>query len=232
VCHVERVDVNGTPKDVIELDAIDVRYAADEDKDFFSPEEIATWIHEYTKKFFIVKGLMDQYYGMAILPLLAEKGVKQIDSKYVSRNFSSQVYQNLMSKMLDASLRIPESEPREVKGKKTTDLPLIDEMLTLQATYHSKNLITVKAPEIKGMHDDLSDAFSRAVWLATEFMNTGSMVAQNVTTSTTRGIGTTYKKYLRKQRSMAAYTHRPSSGLQSDLNRQRSISNSLGLMRR
>ena len=88
---------------------------------------------------------MDQYYGMAIIPTLHEKGFKQIQAVHVSRDFSSKVYQNLMSRMLDASLRIPEGTEKIVDGKKTKDLSLITEMLKLRAVSHSKYLITVKA---------------------------------------------------------------------------------------
>ncbi len=129
ICHIVKEEVGGVLKDMIELDCIDVRYAKDEDKEYFHPEEIADWIASYAEKFYIVKGFMDQYYGMAIIPFLQEKSFKQIQALSVNRELTSKIYQNLMSKMLDASLRIPEGDERIVDGKKTKDISLVTEML-------------------------------------------------------------------------------------------------------
>lgn len=222
ITHIEKMDVGGHPKDVIELDAIEVRYASEEEKDFFTPEEIAEWIYSFTEKFFIVKGMMDQYYGMAIMPLLFDKGIKQIETVHVSRDYSSKVYQNLMSKILDLGLRIPETEEHVVDGKKTKDLPLVSEMLSLQAIIHSKYLITVRAPEIKGMHDDLSDAYARSVYLASEFLTSGGGVAKHNVSAVAGGHNRSYLKYMRKQRRNVLYTNRPTSSLQSELSGVRS----------
>ena len=129
-----------------------------------------------------------------------------------------------MSKMLDGSLRIPEGEERMEGALKTKDLPLISEMMKLQATSHSKYLIDVKAPEIKGMHDDMSDAYARSVFLATEYMNAGGNVIKQNSVETTGPSGS-YKQYFRKSKMNAFYTKRPSSAVMSDLSRGRSISN-------
>jgi hypothetical protein len=179
---------------------------------------MAEWIASYSKKFFILKGMMDQYYGLAIIPVLVEKGLKQIEAIHVTRDLTSRIYQNLMSKMLDAGLRIPESDLHGADGK-LRDHPLITELLTLQATIHSKYMITVKAPDVKGMHDDMCDAFARSVFLATEFLSTGGGVTrQNVTQAT--GDSMTYKKYLRKSKQNAIYTNRPSPAVLADLTRR------------
>jgi hypothetical protein len=137
-----------------------------------------------------------------------------------------------MSKMIDNGLRIPEGESRVVDGKKVIDIPLVTELLRLQATQHSKYMISVEAPDIKGMHDDLSDAYARAVYLASEHLsNLGGFSSNNITTSTSEsGSGMTYKKYLTKQKRGLLYTNRPSTGLQMELSRRRSVGsmNSLG----
>jgi hypothetical protein len=91
-------------------------------------------------------------------------------------------------------------------------------MLRLQATTHSKYLITVKAPEIKGMHDDMSDAFARSVYLATEYLSTGGGVVKH-NAAKIAGPGVSYKKYYRRHKQTSVYTHRPSSTLQTDLSR-------------
>ena len=222
ISHIERKESGtGGYKDYIELDMIASRYAEDEGKEFFTPEEMAEWISSFFNKFFIVKGIMDQYYGLALLPVFHKQGHKQVECVHATRDFNSRVYQNLMSKMLDGSLRIPEAkEEKAINGVRTNDIPLIGEMLKLQATHHSKYLITVEAPEIKGMHDDESDAFGRTVFLATEYLSSaGGIVKNNVTVSS--GSNMSYKRYSRKQRRNALYTNRPSSALQVELSGRR-----------
>jgi hypothetical protein len=223
ICHIIKKEVDGMIRDLIEVDCMDVRYASEEGKEFFHPEEIADWICSYKDKFFIVKGMMDQYYGMALMPVIHEKGFKQVQSVQCSRDFNSRVYQNLMSKMLDGALRIPEDNEHIVDGRKTKDLPLITELLRLQATIHSKYMISVEAPDIKGLHDDCSDAFSRAVFLATEYMSAGGGVKNNIS-ETTSGSGQSYRQYAMKQKRNVMYTNRPSSGLQMEASRGKHLS--------
>ena len=230
ICHIVRKEAEGGMKDFIELDCADVRYSQDEEKENFNPNEIAEWILSYSQKFFISKGVMDQYYGLSIIPILHEKGMKQVDAVQCSREYNSKVYQNLMSKMLDTGLRIPEGDEHLVDGRKVKDLELVRELTKLQATIHSKYLISVEAPEIKpeysikqgGYHDDLSDAFARAVYLATEYMAAGGLIKNNMIESTS-GSGPTYRKYYLKQKRGAIYTNRPSSSLQAEVSRQRHV---------
>jgi len=220
ITHIVKEERGGEMKNVIELDCIEVRYAKDEGKEFFNPDEMAEWIASFMKKFFIVKGMMDQYYGLAMLPVLHKKGHKQIDVRQCSRDFNSRVYQNLMAKMLDASLRIPEGPERVVDGKKTKDIDLILEMLKLKAHSFSKYIISVAAPDIKDAHDDLSDAYARSVFLATEYLSGGGG-SSNKIVDTTAGSGNSYKKYYMKNKRSAVYTNRPSQGLQMEMSRDR-----------
>lgn len=217
ICHIVKKEVDGMVKDFIELDHIAVRYAADEGKEFFHPEEMAEWIASYMTKFYIVSGFMDQYYGLSVLPVLHAKGHKQVQIVNVTRDLNSRIYQNLMTKMLNASLRIIEGEETIVDGKKTNDISLVTEMLRLKAVKHSKYLISVSAPEIKGVHDDESDAFARSVWLATEYMAKGGNTISKHTELSTKGTSQTYKKYYRKQKRMAGHTKRPTSALQMEI---------------
>ena len=228
ICHIVKEEIDGLQRELIELDHIAVRYAKDEDKEYFHPEEMADWIASYADKFYIVKGIMDQYYGMSIIPMLHDKGFKQIQAVHVSREYSSRIYQNLMSRMLDASLRIPEGEERIVDGKKTKDLTLVTEMLRLRAISHSKYLITVKAPDVKGLHDDESDAYSRAVFLASEYLASGGGIVRNNRVESTGGSKATYRQYYMKQKKSATHTKRPSSSLQMEISRNRTM-NSLGI---
>ena len=229
ITHPVRREVRGTLRDFIELDLAEVRYAADEDKEYFSPDDMADWILSFTTKFHIVKGVMDRYHIYSFLSKFQEKNVKYIDGVTTDRGYNSSIYQNLMSKMLDGTLRIPEGEEREEDGKKTKDIPLVSEMLRLRATLHNKYMISVEAPDIKGMHDDLSDAFARSVFLATEFLNNGGAGKSSgnaVAGASKSGSSMTYRQYLRKQKISAMHTHRPSSAIVADMQR-RTFSNAM-----
>lgn len=215
--HVIKKDTPNGPKDYIELDCVDVRYADEEGKDYFRPEEIAAWIASYMDKFFIVKGIMDQYYGMAIKPVLDEKGMKQIETVSVSRDFNSTLYQNLMAKFLDGSVRIPEGSGQG----KDKDISLVKELLTLQATHHSKHIISVEAPESRGLHDDMSDAFARMVYLATEYLTSGGGVAKHNVSMTSGASSSSYMKHYQKQKRVAMYTNRPSASMIAEMSRGR-----------
>jgi hypothetical protein len=221
------MEVNGLIRDMIELDAIDVRYAKDEGKDFFHTEEIVDWIGDYFKKFFIVKGILDQYMGLAYLPVFHDKGLKQIELMSMSRDLSSRIYQNLMSKMLDGSLRIPEGNACLVDGKMTNDLPLVTELLQLRATLHSKYLITVESSEVKGMHDDLSDAYARSVYLASDFLSKMGGISRNNIIESTSGSGSSYRQYAMKQRRNVLYTNRPSSSIQMEAMRAKQLGSAM-----
>ena len=173
VCHWTHEMVDGEKIEKIEIDACDVRFAEDEGKDYFVPEELSDWIESYTKKFYIVKGLMDQYYGYSIVPLLAKKGNKQFEFRQFSDSLNSQVYQTFMTAMISNELRLPEGDPVQTKDGIEKDSDLVKELLTLQAEQKSKYLIKVSAPERKGMHDDLSDSTGRAIFLANEYRSKG-----------------------------------------------------------
>jgi len=232
ITHIVKENVGGILKDCIELDCAEVRYAKDEGKEYFSPEEMADWFDAFTKKFFITKGVLDQYYGMAILPLLKKKGHHQFEILDVTRELSSRIYQNLMSKMLDASLRIPEGVEREVDGKRIKDLDLVREMLRLRCNSPSgtnKYIIVVEAPELKGIHDDLSDAYARSVYLSTEFLSGGGS-GRSDANAQGGSPNMTYHKYYLKQKQSAIYTNRPSSSVQMDMARGIHMGSKSGLM--
>lgn len=173
VCHHIEERVHGSPENFIEIDASEVRFAAEEGKKHFVPKDIADWIKEYTDRFFIVKGLMDQYYGMGIIPLLEQDGLKQFEYRIFSEQLNSTIYQNLLTQFISQALRLPEGEKRKVGDHIEIDSDLVAEILTLQAYHKSKYIIKVEAPDREGCHDDLSDALARAVLLATEYKTKG-----------------------------------------------------------
>jgi hypothetical protein len=48
--------------------------------------------------------------------------------------------------------------------------PLISELLELQSNSVDKNIVIVKAPNVSGKHDDMSDALARSILLAAEYI--------------------------------------------------------------
>jgi len=172
VCHYVSELVDGAREEFLEVDCCDIRYAELEKKANFTPQNIADWLIEYTKKFNIVKGLLDQYYGMGIIPLLEEKGVKQYEYRIFTEGLNSIIYQNLLTHFISSVIRLPEEE-RIIDGRVDKDSDLVKELLTLQATQRSKYIVSVEAPDRSGAHDDMSDALARAVFVATEFKRKG-----------------------------------------------------------
>jgi len=167
--HWVKEKVEGQDIDKIEVDCCDIRFAGDEGKDYFVPDEISDWVASYLDRFYVVKGLMDQYYGLSVVPLLEKKGHKCFESRTFTEVSNSTAYQNLLSTFISQTIRLPDGNPVEINGKIEKDTPLVQELLTLQAYQKSKYLIKVAAPETEGSHDDLSDALARMVLVATEY---------------------------------------------------------------
>lgn len=163
--------IEGVKSEKLEVDYYGVRYAKDEGKDYFEPEEMIDWIASFTKKFYIASGLFDQYYDMTMEPKLHRLGLKQLQAKHFNDSLNSIVYQMLLSCLLSRTLRIPEGDEAYVNGIVTNDSELVTELLTLQAQQKSKYIIRVAAPDREGEHDDLSDSFARMVYVAHEYKN-------------------------------------------------------------
>ncbi len=131
-------------------------------------DEIAEWIKSLCQKFHITAGLFDRWNGIPLEQALHKKGLKQFKSEFFPRDTTSKIYQTVKMTMYDQKLvlydyPIPE---RTTEGSKHS--PLITELLSLQATQVSKNMVIVEAPNRVGSHDDFSDALVRSVWLSTE----------------------------------------------------------------
>lgn len=178
ICHLtkEKNEYGGFDQK-IEVDYARVRYAKEEKaatsaNPFFVPDEMAEWISSFQDRFHIVSGLMDQFYGMSIIPYLDKKGLKQYRSEHMNDTKNSEIYQNLMSQMAGNHLRLPEGETTHRTGR-AEDSQLVSELLSLQATQKTKYVIKVAAPERPGCHDDLCDALALAVMQATEYMHKG-----------------------------------------------------------
>jgi hypothetical protein len=191
IVHVEDEVINGIPTKVIVLDNLEIIYASDVKKDsesekYFTPAEITEFIISFTQKFHVVKGLLDQYYGMAFMPLITAKNVNMIEARTFTDVLNNTVYQTLMAKFMTGAIRLPESTELDNLGR-PKDTSIVTELLTLQAIHKSKHMLKVKAPE--GKHDDQSDALARAVMLAVEYIDKGGSSGKVAAVSSSSGIG-------------------------------------------
>jgi len=131
-------------------------------------EEIANWIHLLTKKFYISAGLFDRWNGLPLEEALHKKGLKQFKSEFFKPDTTSKMYQATKLLMFDKRITLydyPLPSQAEAQSKHS---PLIEEILSLQATQRARNQIIVEAPQIQGAHDDVTDALVRAIWLSLE----------------------------------------------------------------
>ena len=143
-------------------------------------EEIASWIINLTKKFYITDGIFDRWNGIPLEQAFVKAGLRQFKSEFFTRDVASKIYQNAKLMMYDERLVLYD-HPKGTNGKRS---PFIQELLTLQATQVSKNTVVVEAPDQTGYHDDMSDAFVRAVWLSSQRLSSSA-----IATGVVRGNG-------------------------------------------
>ncbi len=139
-------------------------------------EEITNWISNLASKFYIVGGLFDRWNGIPLEQALHKKGLSQFSSDHFTKDQKSRMYQTVKLMALDRKLSLYD-QPRPPDSSRLGRSPLLREMLNLQATQSSANIITVAAPKLPGAHDDMSDAVVRAFWLASEELRDRKFVA-------------------------------------------------------
>jgi hypothetical protein len=134
-------------------------------------DEITHWIVTLCKRFNITAGLFDRWNGIPLEQSLHKRGLKQFRAEFFTRDMSSKIYQSAKTFIYDERVRLYDYPvPDRAKEGKTRHSPLIAELLSLQAKQISKNIVLVEAPQIRGVHDDMSDALMRAIWLSTEVL--------------------------------------------------------------
>ncbi len=137
-------------------------------------DDVAEWVHSLTKKYYITEGLFDQWAGIPFEQALQKKGLKQLKSEHFTKNKTSEIFKNFKDMMWDKKLvlfdhPIPEGQEH---------CEYITELMELQATKHSKYIVTVEAPNMKGKHDDRSDALVRMIWLASQNLSNSSYISK------------------------------------------------------
>ena len=121
-------------------------------RELLSMADMVAEIKELCRWFPLKAGIFDQHNGYALAEVFRKEGLKQFEMEQFSDTTNSDVYQ--LTKMLYAEQLI-----------QLFDHPvLVPEILTLEAEKRAKNKVIVRAPARRGAHDDISDAFVRAVY--------------------------------------------------------------------
>jgi len=158
---------HNTPDGKIVLDLVERIKAGEGDYEGYDRlefDDVADWIFDFTKRFYIVHGVFDQWLGIPMEQALKKRGLTNLESLYHSRQVSSSIFQNLKSLMMDQRLVMynwPLTDGEDFA-------PHIQELLELEQEVVSKYIIKVQAPNIEGKHDDMSDAIARMVWCASQ----------------------------------------------------------------
>ena len=137
-------------------------------------EEVADWVHDYTRRFYIVEGMFDQWAGIPFEQALQARGLRQLRTVHHTMQLSSQMYQNFKDMIFDKRVALYDW-PLSEDG---AHCEYIAELLELQAEYKSKYVTIVAAPNTAGKHDDRSDALARMVWVASQNLGKGAALAQ------------------------------------------------------
>ncbi len=147
-------------------------------------DDVADWIADFTKRFYIVDGIFDQWLGIPMEQALQKRGLGNLVSVYHSRQVSSQMFQNFKNLMLDKRLVLYDWPlPNDGVGHSAH----IQEMIELQQEVVSKYIINVEAPNIDGKHDDFSDAIVRMVWAASRSNSKSNIITGSKSGSRTGG---------------------------------------------
>jgi hypothetical protein len=149
--------------------------------------EIALWFKAVCSRFYVVKGIFDQWSGIVFEQELHKQGLTQFETRNFFASDSSLMYQTFKMFMYNRQLDlydypVPEAMEGMTSGRHS---PLITELLELQAYSQGKNIITVEAPNAPGKHDDMSDALARSILVASEYIvaNPGILDRKNTITS-------------------------------------------------
>lgn len=123
------------------------------DQEIIPIARFADEIKRLCDHFNIVSGWFDQFNGYGLLELLKERKLTQFVTKNVSTQINVQVFQTTKSLINSGLLKL-------------FNHPVLIPELTSLEERKEGNSIAVEAPQRIGFHDDISDAFSRAVWAA------------------------------------------------------------------
>lgn len=156
---------------VDQIKAGEGRYAHRDRLEF---DDVADWIFELSRRFYLVEGIFDQWAGIPFEQALVKRGLSKLTATHMTKNKASEIYENFKNMMWDKRITLYDWPIAEDK----THCDYVTELLELQAEYHSKYVTVVQAPNVAGKHDDRSDALVRMVWLASQNMGKHSYVSK------------------------------------------------------
>jgi intein/homing endonuclease len=117
-------------------------------------DKIVEDIIELCKWYPIKSGWFDQWNGYSLYEQLTNKGCKQFHMEQVTEQMNNRVYQVVKMLMMDGLVELYNHPV------------LVPEIYSLEAERRAKNKTIVRAPNMRGAHDDVTDAFVRAVYEA------------------------------------------------------------------
>lgn len=181
------------PEGFIVLDYIDRMMVGEgpwENVDRLDFEDVANWIFQLSRRFRFHRGIFDQWGAIPLEQSLAKKGLTQLEGKLFRDTERSEIWQNFKSMLWDKlggkpRLRLYDITDREkaeyaaLEIQPPDHLPYIQEILSLQATYKSKYIVHVEAPQTEGKHDDLAEALARSIWLASQHLGKLKHIARS-----------------------------------------------------
>ncbi len=143
-----------------------------QDRSRLDLDQISLWFKAVAQRFYISRGVFDQWSGIVFEQELHKNGLHQFEMRNFFSSDSSKMYQDMKTLMYARQLSLydwPRAASLDgIEGTRRS--PIIEEMLELQATSGGKNLMIVEAPKAPGKHDDMSDSLARSVMLALEYV--------------------------------------------------------------
>lgn len=161
---IGHMDQNGK----IILDLVDQMKAGEKkyaNKERLEFDDVADWVLDLSKRFYIAEGMFDQWAGIPFEQALIKRGLSQMKAEQMTPVLTSQMFQNFKDMMWDKRMELYDHPDPETGDEHCS---YIRELCSLQAEYKSKFVTLVSAPNIQGKHDDQSDALVRMIWLASK----------------------------------------------------------------
>lgn len=138
-------------------------------------DEIAKWIFQLSKRFYIEKGVFDQFQGISFEQTIHKMGLKSVEMKNFKPQEKRDMFQAFKTLMFHEKLQLYDYEYGQSQSKDQQfddsfeegddHAPYIQELLDLESVRTSRRL-NVEAPDVPGKFDDFSDAIVRSVWLS------------------------------------------------------------------
>ena len=154
------------------------------DRERLEFEEVADWVLRLSRRFSLSAGIFDHWAGIPFEQALNRRGLRQLKTEHMTRPKISEIFKNLKDMMYDGRLLLYDWPIKEGEEH----CAYIQELLELQAEMHSKYIVEVHAPKIAGKHDDMSDALSRMVWVASQHMSNRGYIAKGRGTGRITGV--------------------------------------------